>query len=122
MNTTGDRPRPSLCSRSAFRFNEHKSSDYGRFAKTEDQVVGKRPGAGSCSEKPSGLRRLMFIPGRRPDLPRRIQVHDGDAKSDDDVGPDRRPEGGRQTCGDDGDVGEGVVAGREEGPLVKLPA
>ncbi len=57
----------------------------------------------------------MLLARCRPDLPGGIDVHGRDPKADDEVRLCGRPNEGRhQTRRDDGDVRQGVVAGREK--------
>ncbi len=67
----------------------------------------------------SGARRTVagFGAGRFPDFPGRIDVHRGDAEAHQQVGPTRDPEQRDQTGRDDGEVGEGIIACRQEGRL-----
>ena len=61
-----------------------------------------------------GLRVLGLFVGGFADLMRGVEVHGGDDQTHHDVGPDRGVGGRDQTRGDDADISEGVVAGREE--------
>src|SRR5262245_56518073 len=67
---------------------------------------------------PAGASRPRFLPllaGRSEHLPRGIGVQNRDAEANDEVRPHRKRRRGNEACRDDGHIGVGVVARREEG-------
>lgn len=64
----------------------------------------------------------MLLTRRLPDFPGGVGVEGGDRQADDQVWPRRAPdEGGNQSRADDGDVGQGVVARRQDGRPRQAP-